>query len=404
VRFLVLAFLLSLNLLAFAQPVYEGETRNGQYHGRGRLQEPDGRRYTGEFAEGRFHGQGKAEMPNGDLYEGQFRNGEFTGEGTANLRDGTRYRGEFLNWKPHGKGRLVDPQGNVYDGGFKEGLFDGQVRAGRWKQGRPDDSGERLAAAAEIELAMYRQRPLLDQALGSLSPRQPGRINLYLLAVGGDGSQEVFRREVEFVREQFDRDFGTRGRSLALVNSRNTTGSAPMATLTSLREALSAIATKMDRENDILFLFMTSHASKEHEFLLNHSHMPLRGLKPAELASLLKETGIRWKAIVVSSCYSGGFIDPLKDERTLVIAASRHDRQSFGCADENDFTYFGRAFFKESLGASKSFDEAFTRALKLVDEWEKRDKRSGSEMSLPQMHNPKPVAEHLRRWWSQPRK
>lgn len=369
--------------------------------------------YRGELKDGKYHGQGRAEMPNGDLYEGEFREGEFTGEGTANLRDGTRYRGQFLNWKPHGKGRLVDPQGNIYEGGFANGLFEGdgtlrlkngQVRTGKWKQGRPDDSTERLAAAGEIELAMYRQRPLLDRALASLAPRQTGRINLYLVTLAGDGSQEVFRREAEFVREQFDRDFGTRGRSLALVNSRNTTGSAPMATLTSLREALSAIATKMDKENDILLLFMTSHASKEHELFLNHSHMPLRGLKPADLASLLKETGIRWKAIVVSACYAGGFIDALKDERTLVIAAARHDRQSFGCADENDFTYFGRAFFRESLGVSKSFDEAFDRATRLVDEWEKRDKKTGGEASLPQIHNPKPVADHLRRWWSQTRK
>jgi hypothetical protein len=213
----------------------------------------------------------------------------------------------------------------------------------------------------------------------------------------------VFRREVEFVRQQFDSGFGTRGRSIALVNSRSTTATAPMATHTSLREALAAIAARMDREQDILFLFMTSHASKEHEFLLSHSHMPLRSLKPAELAGLLKESGIRWKAIVLSACYAGGFVDALKDERTLVIAASRHDRQSFGCADENDFTYFGRAFFKESLAASQSFDEAFSRAARLVDEWEKRDKRAGNEASLPQMHNPGPIAEHLRRWWSQPR-
>jgi hypothetical protein len=369
--------------------------------------------YQGDLKDGRFHGQGRAEMPNGDVYEGEFRDGQFTGEGSASLRDGTRYRGAFLDWKPHGNGRLIDPAGNVYEGGFRDGLFDGdgtlrlkngQVRTGKWRKGRPDDSAEQATTIAEIEVALYRQRPLLDQALAALAPRQPGRINLYVLAVAGDGSQEVFRREVEFVREQFDRDFATRGQSLALVNSRNTTGTAPMATHTSLREALKAIAAKMDRDNDILFLFMTSHASKEHEFFLNHAHMPLRSLKPAELAGLLKESGIRWKAIVVSACYAGGFIEPLKDERTLVIAASRHDRQSFGCADENEFTYFGRAFFKESLGASKSFDEAFNRASRLVDEWEKRDKRTGDEASLPQIHNPKPIADHLRRWWSQPRR
>ena len=32
------------------------------------------------------------------------------------------------------------------------------------------------------------------------------------------------------------------------------------------------------------------------------------------------------------------------DDGTMVITAARHDRQSFGCADENEFTYFGRAY------------------------------------------------------------
>ena len=43
----------------------------------------------------------------------------------------------------------------------------------------------------------------------------------------------------------------------------------------------------------------------------------------------------------------------------MVITAARADRTSFGCADENDFTYFGRAFFNEALPASGSFFEAF---------------------------------------------
>ena len=49
----------------------------------------------------------------------------------------------------------------------------------------------------------------LASALAALQPSQRGRINLYLLAVAGDGTQEVFRREVVFVRRQFDERFGT---------------------------------------------------------------------------------------------------------------------------------------------------------------------------------------------------
>ena len=243
----------------------------------------------------------------------------------------------------------------------------------------------------------------LASALAALQPSQRGRINLYLLAVAGDGTQEVFRREVEFVRSQFDRDFGTRGRSIALVNTRSAASTAPLATVENIREALSAIAARMDRDNDILFLFMTSHGGKDHEFKLNQKEMTLRGLRPKELAEMLAQSHIRWKVVLVSACYSGGFIEPLKNEGTMVMTAARADRTSFGCEDENEFTYFGRAFFKEALPASGSFFEAFNKAKALVDEWEKKDHTPKAERSLPQVYSPVPLSEQLKKWWAQPR-
>ena len=351
---------------------YWGAQRLKTPHGRGTMTGPDGRSYEGEFFDGRFHGQGVMRLPSGDEYRGSFAQGLFEGQGVM------RYA------KPQPDGRTQD--------------------SGLWHQGRLDAAGDRERFALNVETALYRQRPLLDAALGAIEPSQKGRISLYLLAIAGDGTQEVFRREVEFVRSQFDRDFGTRGRSLALVNSRSTVESAPMATVTSIREAIRTIATRMDRDNDILFVFMTSHGGKDHEFKLNQNAMSLRGLRPQELARMLEEARIHWKVVLVSACYSGGFVEPLKSESTMVITAARADRTSFGCADENDFTYFGRAFFKEALPASGSFFDAFTRAQALVSEWEQKDKTPAAERSLPQIHSPAALAEQLKKWWAQPRR
>ena len=259
-------------------------------------------------------------------------------------------------------------------------------------------------AGLGVESALLSQRRLLDEALGAIAPGRPGVIDMYLLTVAGDGSQEVFRREAQFVRAQFDERFGTRGRSIALVNSRSTVASAPMATMLSIVQALKTIAARMNREEDILFLFLTSHGSPEHEFALRQNHMTLRDLPARELGHLLKESGIRWKVIVVSACYSGGFIEPLRDDSTLIITAARHDRTSFGCADEADFTYFGRAFFKESLPVSRSFQDAFSRAATLVAQWEKKELPK-EEPSLPQIHSASAINAHLQRWWAElPRK
>ena len=421
--------------------VYEGAFRQDFYWGKGEIRHRDGRVYRGEFVRGDFDGKGRYEYPNGDVFEGDFSRGEFTGSGSYTRKDGSRYDGEFRNWLLNGRGRFTDSNGDTWEGRFVDGRLEGPGKAsgrfgtyegefrgwlyhgkgklklaggevlegafvnGDYQGERKRRDTERKQARSNVEVALYSQKELLDKALASLKPREPGRINLYLLAVAGDGSQEVFRREVEFVQSEFARRFGTDGRTVALVNSRSTVATAPMATLTSIREALKAIAARMDREQDILFLFMTSHGSAEHELSLGQNGMDLQDLGAAELGTMLKESGIRWKVVVVSACYSGGFIDPLQDERSLIITAARRDRRSFGCADENDFTYFGRAFFKESLPKSRSFVEAFRRADALVGDWERKDLKDAKDLdqerSFPQISNANAIDAHLKRWWSQ---
>ena len=322
----------------------------------------------------RSHGKGQLRLANGDLYTGQFANGQYEGEGVLKYA------------KPRDDGRTED--------------------RGTWRQGRFEDPAARQQSLQNVELALYSQQTVLQRALDALAPRDPGRINMYLLSLGGDGTQEVFRREATFVRDQFDSRFGTRNRSVLLANSRTTPSTLPMATVTSVRESLKAIAGRMNKEEDILFVFLTSHGSPDHELTLSQGSMGLRNLQARELGTLLRESGIGWKVVVISACYAGGFIDHLKDDRTLVITAARSDRPSFGCEDDRDFTYFGRAYFKEALPASGSFEEAFGKAEKLVREWELRDfnetRRGGQpEFSFPQIYQATSIGERLKRWWSQ---
>jgi hypothetical protein len=351
---------------------YEGTFENGVYQGRGRFVAGDGRRYEGEFANGLFDGRGRFEGPGGEIYEGDFEKGEFTGFGTLSRPDGSRYRGGFLKGRMHGEGRYSDGKGEIYEGEFVDGVY------------KP----------------LVQQRRLLDQALGSLEPGRPGLIELYLLAVGGDGSQEVFRREVEFVRRQFDDRFGTKNHSVALANTK--TGSFPVASVATIGEALTTFAARMNRDEDILFLFLTSHGSAQHDLKLQQPPLALRDLPARELGRMLRTSGIRWKVVVVSACYSGGFIDALRDDYTMIITAARHDRSSFGCTDEADFTYFGRAFFKEALPSSRSFQDAFAKADALVAEWERKDQPK-EPRSLPQLRSTPAIDAQLERWAAQSR-
>lgn len=350
--------------------LYEGTFENGVYQGRGRFVSADGKRYEGEFANGLFDGRGRFESPAGEIYEGDFEKGEFTGYGTWSNPEGARYRGGFLKGRMHGEGRYSDGKGEVFEGEFVDGVY------------KP----------------LAEQRRLFDAALASITAGRAGSIELYLLAVGGDGTQEVFRREVEFVRRQFDERYGTKGRSLALANSRSVP--MPMASVANIGEALGTLAAKMNRDEDILFFFLTSHGTSKHDLKLQQPPHVLRDLPAQELGRMLRTSGIRYKVVVVSACYSGGFIDALRDDYTLIITAARHDRTSFGCADENELTYFGRAFFKEALPSSRGFQDAFAKADQLVAEWERKDLPK-EPRSLPQMRSTAAIDAQLARWAAQ---
>lgn len=234
-----------------------------------------------------------------------------------------------------------------------------------------------------VEDIFYSQQSLLDKSLEDLSEQRPGVIDLYMLAVGGYGQEKVFLNEVEYVKALFDRQFDTKGRSLILANNAKTTTRYPMANGHNLSYALESIASRMNTEEDVLFLFMTSHGSKNHEFSVDYGPIRLNDLTPAQIRTALDNSGIRWRVILISSCYSGGFLEALKDPTTLVITASAKDRQSFGCGSKSEFTDFGTAYFKQALGKNNNFMEAFDLAHQWVTD--KEEKKSATHLFLSDM-------------------
>ncbi|MGH8529618.1 MAG: C13 family peptidase [Nevskiales bacterium] len=239
------------------------------------------------------------------------------------------------------------------------------------------------------------QAALLSKALKGLAAGQQGKPELYFLAVGPYGRQDVFLKEVLYTTQQFKERFATSQRSLALVNNRKKVDELPLASVSNMDAALRAIGRRMNPDEDILFLFLTSHGSRNGELSVELEGLSFRPLTAPILAELLQQAGIRWKVIVVSGCYSGSFITSLKNEHTLVMTAAREDRTSFGCDDEAEFTYFGRAYFEQALNQTDSFIEAFEKARHLVAEWETRDKFTHSE---PQIASHPDIERKLAKW------
>ena len=227
-------------------------------------------------------------------------------------------------------------------------------------------------------------------ALERLPAQRPGTVDLYALVIGGD-AEEVFRREVETVRRVLDERLGTGGRSAAMIN--DLAQPEPEVTLNSLAYALRAIAKRMDPEEDVLLLHLTSHGLRNHELSLRHPAMPLYSLSPLYLRSLLDEAGVRNRVIIVSACYSGGFVGPLSTGDTMVLTAASADRPSYGCGSDSQITDFSRALYLQALTRTRSLREAAVQTLDLVREDEKA---RGFAHSLPQLRSGAAIDERLR--------
>ena len=223
--------------------------------------------------------------------------------------------------------------------------------------------------------------PVAARIVAVRSGGATGRSDLYFLGVAGYGSQRVFLRELRSVNQVMLR-FAEATRSMLLINSTDTLESDPIASVTSIRQALRRIGQVMDRDEDVLFLYLTSHGSEQHRLSLQLPPIKLDDLDPATLRQALDDADISWRVIVISACYSGGFIDALANDRTLVITAAAKDRTSFGCSDENDYTYFGRAYFEQALNNTDSFVDAFALATAHVAEREQAEQITPSQPQI----------------------
>ena len=261
------------------------------------------------------------------------------------------------------------------------------------------DSGFERGATPDFdpERLMFDQPYRIGEAIDALQPRVPGKTNLYVVAFAGDGSEDVFRNEVEYVEQLFSQRFEAAGRIIVLENNPASVNQRPLATVTNLQIALDAIASRMDPAEDILLVYLTTHGSSEHELYVALDPLPLNQIRPEDLADVLDTSpSMRWKVLIVNACYSGGFIDALRDDSTLVITAARSDRTSFGCGTESEITYFGKAFLAEALNETTSIPEAFEQASRRVAEWEQQEQ--GEERSEPQIATSRSIEAKLQQW------
>ena len=232
----------------------------------------------------------------------------------------------------------------------------------------------------DVESIYYDQQRLVQAVLNDVRPSEAGVAETYFVGFASSAAQDVFENEVKHVETLFREHLGADGRTALLVNSRNTVDQLPLANGPNLAAVLTGIAGKMGPE-DLLFLHMTSHGSKRHKFSVSFETLRLNGLSAERIGEIVNGAGLPWRVVVVSACFSGGYIEDLKSPRTMIITAASANRTSFGCDNGREYTYFGEAFYRDSL-TDGDYGAAFERAVALVRE---REESKGYKHSRPQI-------------------
>jgi hypothetical protein len=239
----------------------------------------------------------------------------------------------------------------------------------------------------------HNHRGVLAEALAELLPHRAGKTDLYYVGFAPDATDAVFVRESRSIKRIMDERFGTEGRSIALINHRDALSVEPMASATQLQDTLDHIASLMDVNEDVLFMYVTTHGGQNGEWVVSAPPLNLNAVNGRELKRMLDEAGIRWRVLVVSACYSGTALASLADPYTLVMTAADAKHTSFGCGNEYHFTYWGDALFNHGLAKTDSLPEAYDIAAKHV---RAREIKDGYTPSNPQLQQGEAIGLKLR--------
>ena len=216
---------------------------------------------------------------------------------------------------------------------------------------------------------MLAEQRRMNKALGSLLPQRKGVVDAYVLSVGLD-SDPVFGRETREAGRVLSHRYGAAGRTLVLAG---TNGGAPSdlpnGSITNLTLALARIAEVMDLKEDVLVFYVTTHGAPL-GIVYHDADDGFGVLSPKRFAAILDDLGIKNRLLIISACYSGVFVPALKSPTTALFTAASDSRPSFGCAADNDWTFFGDAMINHAFRKPQTLQAASDEAKGLITEWE----------------------------------
>lgn len=262
----------------------------------------------------------------------------------------------------------VDPAGSATEPAA-DASADGTAQTERDGANTDDGSGPPpLALSQEMIEAQARTLPAV---LDALAPGRPGVVDLYAITFAPYADEDVFSREATLVTDLMRSRFDAPQRVVQLQNHARSVAELPWATPLNLHRTIQRMAAVMNRDEDILFIHLTSHGARDGQLAASFDPLAVDSVTPHQLNTWLAEAGVRYRVISISACFSGSWVAPLSGPGTLVMTAADADHTSYGCGSLSPLTFFGRAMYDEQLRHTHSFEDAFAAVRPVIAQREK---------------------------------
>ena len=161
----------------------------------------------------------------------------------------------------------------------------------------------------------------------------------HAIMVSGDDSIDNFDNSREVLGELF----AAKGLAAANQHHLNSQFPDPMlqqddqASLLGLSRSFSAL--NIRPEQDACLFYVSSHGKKGDGLYMKRAHDGQ--LTPAQLNTALNWTcGTAPTVVMVSACYSGQFIQPLRADNRIIMTAASAKRPSFGSSEAQEYTFW----------------------------------------------------------------
>ena len=136
-------------------------------------------------------------------------------------------------------------------------------------------------------------------------------------------------------------------------------------------------------------VYFTSHGSPD-GIVLNEGLM-----SPSSMAAMIDNAcGSRPTVVFVAACFSGVFVDALSGPNRFVMTAARPDRPSFGCGDNDHYTFFDNCWL-DSIGSAGDFSGLAQSIRACVSN---KEHQIGALPSEPQLQIGANMAAELPHW------